>query len=518
MNPSFNLLDEKWLPVRYVDGRVEEIGLLQLFTESQQISALAETAPPNLIALYRLLLAITHRAFTRQFGSWAVRDMVRYYWEGLPVEAIQEYLEHWRERFFVFHPEFPFMQVAALATADETCKKSKSWSQIALACSNGNAPVLFDHAVDTAPTAISPSQAICHLLGLLQFTPGGLVKTLRDSDKAGALANTAAALPVGDTISQTLALALHPSRHGPDNDLPAWEKTPPDIAALCGEPTLATGPNDRYSRLSRAVLFLPDTEASEKVSHLRFAAGLALAEDERAPDLMASYRAGSNGMVRLGFSDGRAIWRDLPTLLPDSSGKHALPAAVLSFANELLEHAGVAGKYLSVMVLGLASDQAKLLRWRAERFLLPQRLLSQDAAAELRNYLQKAEELFGKLRKTGAAMLAKAMPDSEHKDTRNRARANFDNGPASASYFSCLERHLPRLLDLIAANELDDADAHWNAAQLAAAGDAWEAVCRQLGDNARALRARAQAEPFYFSLIKPLRAESESTLEEVSHV
>ena len=96
MNPSFNLLDEKWLPVRYVDGRVEEIGLLQLFTESQQISALAETAPPNLIALYRLLLAITHRAFTRQFGSWAVRDMVRYYWEGLPVEASQEYLEHWR--------------------------------------------------------------------------------------------------------------------------------------------------------------------------------------------------------------------------------------------------------------------------------------------------------------------------------------------------------------------------------------------------------------------------------------
>lgn len=519
MNPSFNLLDEKWLPVRYVDGRVEEIGLLQLFSDSNQISGLAETAPPNLIALYRLLLAITHRALARQFGSWTVRDMARYYQEGLPVAAIHEYLEQWRERFFVFHPEFPFMQVAALATAEETCNKSKSWSQIALACSNGNAPVLFDHSVDTASTAISAGLAICHLLGFLQFTPGGLVKMLRDSDKAGALANTAAALPVGDNVSQTLALALHPSLQGAVKDLPAWEKMPPDIAALCGEPTLVSGPNDRYTRLSRAVLFLSDTDAGKQVSHLRFAAGVALAEDEHAPDLMASYRAGSNGMVRLGFSDGRAIWRDLPTLLPDPSGKHALPAAVLSFANELLNHAGAADKYLSVMVLGLASDQAKLLRWRAEQFLLPQCLLSQDdAAAELRKYLQQAEEISGKLRKAGTTMLAKAMPDSEHKDTRSRARAMYDNGPASASYFSGFERNLPRLLDLIAANDLDGADAHWNAAQLSAARDAWESVCRQLGDNARALRARAQAEPFYFSLIKPLRAESESTLEEVSYV
>ena len=141
---SYNLLDESWLPVRYADGQVKEVGLLTLFADADLISALAETAPPSLIALYRLLLAITHRAFTRQFGNWTAKDMAGYYRGGLPVDVMHEYLEHWRERFYVFHPEWPFMQVAALATAEETRAKSKSWTQIALASSNGNAPVLFE--------------------------------------------------------------------------------------------------------------------------------------------------------------------------------------------------------------------------------------------------------------------------------------------------------------------------------------------------------------------------------------
>lgn len=516
---SYNLLDEPWLPVRYADGQVKEVGLLQLFADADRISALAETAPPNLIALYRLLLAITHRAFTRRFGHWTARDMARCYREGLPVDVINEYLEYWRERFYVFHPEWPFMQVAVLATADETRDKSKSWTQIALASSNGNAPVLFDHAVDTQVTSLPVAQLMCQLLGFLQYTPGGLVKTVRDSDKAGALANTAAILPVGETLAQTLCLALHPAKPDSDGDLPAWERPQPSIATLRGEPTLATGPNDRYTRLSRAVLLLPDDENGQTVSQLRFAAGLALADDEHVPDSMASYRAGSMGMVRLTFSEGRAVWRDLPNLLPDASGKHALPAAVLGYANQVLRSLGEDSGWLSVMVLGLACDKAKLLRWRAERFALPQRLLAQEEAAEeLREYLREGEELYGNFRKTASIMLAKSMPDPDHKDTRSRARTVLDNGPTAAAYFSTLESRLPQLLDLIADKQLDAADTHWRAARLAAAELAWATVCRQPGDSARALRARAQSEPFYLGLIKPLRPDAESQPEEPSHV
>ncbi|WP_036666540.1 type I-E CRISPR-associated protein Cse1/CasA [Paludibacterium yongneupense] len=516
---SYNLLDEPWLPVRYADGQVKDIGLLQLFADAKQISALAETAPPSLIALYRLLLVITHRAFTHKFGTWSARDMARYYREGLPVDAIHDYLERWRERFYVFHPEWPFMQVAALAVAEETRAKSKSWTQIVLASSSGNAPVLFDHAVDTLGSSLPVSSLMCQLLGFLQFTPGGLVKTVRDSDKAGALANTAAILPVGETLAQTLCLALHPSKPEGEGDLPAWEKPQPDIAALRGEPALATGPNDRYTRLSRAVLLLPDNDGGQTISQIRFAAGLALADDEHVPDSMASYRAGSVGMVRLGFSEGRAVWRDLPTFLPDASGKHALPAAVLGYANLVLQRLGESSGWLAVMVLGLASDQAKLLRWRVERFALPQRLLAQEDAAEvLRIYLREGEDLFKSIKEKACSMLANTMPDPKHKDTRSRARAVFDNGPATASYFSTLESRLPQLLVFLADNRLDTADAYWRSAKLAAAELSWATVCRQLGTSARALRARALHESFYLGLIKSLRPVIASLPEEPSHV
>jgi CRISPR system Cascade subunit CasA len=145
MNKGFNLLDEQWIPVRMVDGQLRDVGLLKLFEQAKEINALAETSPPSIIALYRVLLAITHRALTSSQGTWRDRDRANWYREGLPQQALLDYLEHWRDRFWLFHPEQPFMQVAALATAEETQDK-KPWTQISLASACGNAPVVFDHS------------------------------------------------------------------------------------------------------------------------------------------------------------------------------------------------------------------------------------------------------------------------------------------------------------------------------------------------------------------------------------
>ena len=218
---NFNLLDEPWLPVRLGDGQVCDLGLLELFERAGEISALAETSPPSLIAQYRLLLAITHRALSQARGRWTDVDRARWYQQGLPNDAIREYLQQWRERFWLFHPQQPFMQVAALAEVEETRDKQKPWTQISLASANGNVPVVFDHSCDLTPRFISAADALRALLGFLQFTPGGLVKTIRDSDKAGALANTAAVMPLGASLAQSLCLALHPPTQAAHKDCPA---------------------------------------------------------------------------------------------------------------------------------------------------------------------------------------------------------------------------------------------------------------------------------------------------------
>src|SRR5690606_23639295 len=146
-----------------------------------------------------------------------------------------------------------FMQAAVLGELAETRDKMKPWTQISLASAKGNTPTVFDHAYDAAPSATSPGFALRALLGFLQFTPGGLVKTIRGSDNAGPLANTAAVLPLAESLEQTLCQALHPARSSQE-DLPAWERPDVTIEDLKRDAGPASGPNDRYTRLSRAVL------------------------------------------------------------------------------------------------------------------------------------------------------------------------------------------------------------------------------------------------------------------------
>lgn len=501
MSKDFCLLDEPWLPVRLADGRVLELGLLEVFDRSGEIVALAETAPPSLVAQYRLLLAITHRALVTAFSSWRDKDRVRWYREGLPLTEIRAYLEQWRERFWLFHPEYPFMQVAALARAEETREKRKPWTQIALASANGNTPVVFDHAYDAAPAPIRSASAIATLLGFLQCTPGGLVKTLRDADKAGALVNTAAVLPVGQSLARTLCLALHASpRLDAEPDLPSWECEPPTVAALCGDPRLASGPNDRYTRLSRAVLLC--REEGDAIRWLHFAAGLALGEDPNAPDPMASFRAGSNGLVRLTFNEGRALWRDLPALVPNA-GEGSQAAAVVQDAVALhRELSPFEVVHQPLLVAGLASDQAKLLRWRMEQIALPSSLmLEPDKALHLRERVAAADELFGELKRLATSMLAETMPESNHKDTRSRARSLVESGPLAASYFAAAEQTLPELLHLIGEGLPELAETLWRRTLHQAAEQAWQQLLQGLGSSARALRADARYWPRFHGLL-----------------
>lgn len=159
------------------------------------------------------------------------------------------------------------------------------------------------------------------------------------------------------------------------------------------------------------------------------------------------------------------------------------------------------------LVAGVTSDQAKLLRWRAERPVLPEALLRvPDAADLLRDRLQEAEKLFADLRGVVTTMLLETMPDPRHKDTRSRARSIVDAGVAASSYFSALERSLPRLLALSAQQCPDQLIEEWNKAMCGPAEKGWTAVSGGLGSNARALRARVRAEAKYFGLLKPLRA------------
>jgi CRISPR system Cascade subunit CasA len=499
--PNFSLLESPWLPVRMNGGQVLNLGLAEVFERSKDIESLADTSPTDVIAQYRLLLAILHRAATLNAPGWGLSNRLEWFEEGLPLSAIQQYLSDFRDRFWLFHPEVPFLQVAALATAEETRDKRKAWTQISLPAANGNTPLVFDHALDAAPSALGLPEAVRTLLGFLQFTPGGLVKTFRDADKAGPLVNTAATVALGATLAQTLCLNLHPpGRKQGMADLPSWEQPPLTIAQLKGAPVLATGPNDRYSRQTRAVLFLQEPDM--RIRWIHFGAGYALGDDENELDPMTTYRQGSANLVKLTFSDARALWRDLPALAmpPGASGK---PPAVLNQAVQLGLELGDGGPvYQPVLIAGLASDQAKLLRWRMERFALPSTLLQRpELATFFKNLVEKSEVVFKALNSVAVKLVAHTMPDPESSETRKRARAYLESGAWGNTYFAHMERALQALLDAIGRCHVDQAQTQWHAAIREASHAAWQLLQQSLGQVASTYIAAAKVQRLFWSVL-----------------
>lgn len=500
--PSYNLLDEQWIAVRLASGEITRVSLVDAFARSREIVALADTSPPTLVAQYRLLVAILRRALSVTLAQgWTIEDEAEWYLSGIPCEPVRAYLERWRDRFWLFHPEAPFMQVAALDTADETRDKVKPWTQVSLASASGNTPLVFDHSCDDDPQEVTPDVVLNHLLAYLQFTPGGLVKTIRDADKAGPLANTAAVIPLGANLGQTLILCLppFPARQLHD-DIPAWEREPLAVDELRRDAVVAAGPNDRYTRQTRAVLLL--REAGGGVRWVRFAAGVALLEDESVPDQMASFRRGSNGLVRLAFSEGRAIWRDLPALLPTPAGSGRAASSLTHALTIHEELEGVVPVYQPVLTAGLTSDQAKLERWRAEQLVLPTSLLGDpDKVQALTERMERTEAFFYNLRSLAVLMLAQTLPDPDRKDTRSRARSILDNSPFMAAYFAAAESGMPRLLENVAAGRIADADNQWNRTLRRAADMAWRLVIDSTGRSGKVLLAIASFFPRFNGLM-----------------
>lgn len=513
--PRFQLLEAPWIPVRRPDGTTTTLGLLPVFREAEQLQGLADEGPTRQVTLYRLLLAILARSMAQ--AGVGVDEALE---AGFPTQAVEDYLERWREAFWLIHPERPFMQAPFLAD-DPVGQQLKPWTNLAPERATGNNATLFDHSVDAAPAPISLPLAARTLLGFLQFAPGGLVRALRYSDKAAPLADTAAVLPLGRSLAQTLLLAVPE----PDpEDAPSWERPLPDRQTLeRGDERTPAGECERYTWRSRSVLLAPETGESEAecVRWIHFTVGQPMAADPQAPDPMAAHRIRNGQPRRLSFQAGRAIWRDLPALLPDPDRGSAQPPAVMDWAADRLLRSGQAdlgSLHIPVFVGGLASDQSKPLRWRAESVTLPAAVLTQPGAAQqLREQVEQAEATGGQLwqiaRHTVRAMLPET-PDREAKVKSWVASLDIE-----AAYYAAIERSFPRVLAHHAEGEAEQAEALWVEAQCQALQTAWQHLAARLGSSMAAVRAVARHEGRLRALIRELRtplSEQPASTEEAS--
>lgn len=401
----FNLIDEKWIPVRFPDGTYDELGIRDTLLRSGEIAAIEDPSPLVVAALHRFLLAVLYRALE---GPTDIDQAKILFKAGLPAEKITTYLEKWRTRFWLFDEKYPFGQISTFKP-----KKWRSWTSLAVEHNADTAKVLFDHTNEAEPSSISPAEAIRWLLATQTFAVSTGKSEISHTGTAPS-AGSMMVIPIGLNLLDTLYFCLTPqNRMVMRVDIPTWEKETESLEYLKTKIKVtdkksgkekdrtvereATGVVDLYAWQTRSIVF--KESSSGRISHLGFASGVGYKESlDCDPMLVYTIKEiadkGAKDKVKKKFSvqfEEKGVWRDFDSLLPDDTG----------LAPRVIEHAVALTKKernrfpRGLLVLGqrYLPPRPNIVFWRKEFFVFPEAISGDhNIRHEIHDLLLAAED------------------------------------------------------------------------------------------------------------------------------
>lgn len=523
---GFNLVDESWVPVRYRgEGEQRLVSLREVFAQQQAVEAVVGPSPLATFALYRLLFAIAHRALNGPATPTARRALLA---DGrVDPEGIDAYLQAWRRRFDLFDPVRPFYQDAT-AVGKEVGPVSKLCQERA----GGNNATLFDHSSDAGGATLTPAEAAVQLLVVQAYSLGGLVSVPEGADasyksaKAGPLVKTIGVVIGGHDLGTLLARNLVPympgklpfEAAGAAPDLPAWERE----ESIGVEPRWPAGYLDLLTWQSRRVRLLAE-DGQVTGAYVFKGEPLPEAFGLHGRDPALAFRRNRDpkatlGWLPLSFDEARALWRDAQAFARGTDGDaDGAPLVLKALADAVAADDGQPVNW-PIEAYGLASDQAKALFWRAERFDWPTAYLAGDAygtdlVAALGRGLAYAEAMARTLGGGSVSLPPREARDKPldvgaplrkllvelgtgSKDVLSRAEglgAKARYWAALGPAFQRFALHLPTGSDGAGPVAAPEAIKAWNVAVLAAAEAAFESATTAFHHSGRQLRALALA-------------------------
>jgi CRISPR system Cascade subunit CasA len=523
--PRFDLRDEPWVPVVDLAGHPVELGLRAVLCRAHELAAITDASPLVEVALFRLLLAILHRAVSGPRTPEA--------WGGLWAAGrlddgwIDHYLDTVGDRLDLFGPARPFYQERGLLAAGIGARPiARLTHDLA---SDGNSALLFDQTLEAAlPPALAARVLIAHqafaLGGLITPPPGS-----RDKSSVDAPIARAAVFRVrGGSLFESLLANLH--RYDPGNgvpvaglaaDLPAWERdTPAD-----GSTRQPTGYLDMLTWQSRRVeLAMP---ADGLVREVAILSGDRLPPERSLTDLeptmlafVPARRPGRADEVReVRLSPTRALWRDSTAILGTTRPVgHARRPGVVGWVAEVAGGdpaiPGGAG-IVPLDVAGLVADQAKTVLWRRETLPVVASALRDTAVAEqLAEAVRRAERVGAMLGdgdpgpdersfpRPMARLAIRLLGTATRRPESKAIHAFVEASGASRRYWGALGAPFGELVQSLAAADTAsdpviaraEAVRRWTAVVRSAARDAFTRASSGYGRSPRELIAVADAE------------------------
>ena len=368
---EFNLLDEPWIRVMTEDCTVVERSLMQVLFNSHQYQRLADELPTQDVALLRLLLAILQTVFYRvdpegeddpiEDRAAAIRR-----WQALwnagrfPVQPIRTYLETWKDRFWLFHPEHPFYQVPAAAVGTKF-KASKLNGELS---ESAHKMRLFPLRDGEEKETLSYAEAARWLVTLIGFDDSASTKK-ETGTGTGWLGDRVNVYAIGENLFETLMLNLvflKDGRYVWAENMPAWEQ-PTMTTAKKREIPLPDNQAELLTLQSRRLIL---SREENRVTGFSSTGGDFFGKEGRVnafSEQMTLWRAGKTPknavpqFVPASVDPWRQMWRDFEVILGRREDTH-IPG-VVAWLTELRRKNVIPRKYVHIASVGVTYDSKK---------------------------------------------------------------------------------------------------------------------------------------------------------------
>lgn len=374
---SFNLVTEPWIEVLDAQGVASTVSLSELFKDLEHIALVSGDMPTQDFAIFRLLLAIAHRAVEGPVDQNNWFEL----WEDPQgfSQACQDYLSTWQHRFDLFDPQQPFYQVANLAP----CNPKETGSLRKLIASVPDNFPLFTSHLGSGLDSLSGAEAARWLIHLQAYDTSGIKTGMVGDDRVkggkgypigtGWAGNLGGLVIEGSNLFQTLLLNLVPmpttsSAYDCQTDLPVWERAPqsaiPDGVAPGVDARPPLGKVDLYTWQVRRVRLVPDSQGNV-ISAIVGNGDKISGHNKHVYEPLTGWRF-SEPQTKAYKTDvymprthdpSRRLWRGLQSVVSNtfiSEGKsRGFQSGNLAFLHEIQEFVGLTG-LLRVRAYGIA--------------------------------------------------------------------------------------------------------------------------------------------------------------------
>ncbi len=335
---EFNLLKEPWILVLNLSGETEEVSLLTVLERAHEFRCLAGELPTQDVAVLRLLLAALYATFTRADAQGnrnpiknALEALER--WESLwelkhfPIEPIKTRLCHYEERFYLFHPERPFYQVAGLHEANG---KYNTVAQIVSDVPSRVERRFLSMKSGINAEVLSYAEATRWLVSMQAWDYAGkkasVVGGSKDGGGTGWLGKIGVVYPASKTLFETLMMNFVLLKS--DGSLlqfgsPTWEEN--QIPSPQKKERRPSGYSELLTWQSRRVrLFSGDGDESDLVKGVLYSYGDVFQTTDMFIEQMTGWHLSTQGNTKGHFIPNkhraeRSLWRDLSSILPQAT-------------------------------------------------------------------------------------------------------------------------------------------------------------------------------------------------------